>query len=150
MLLNILKYTEEHLTTNNYLVLHFNSAKVENTWPVKSSVLWSLPINPAECLFISSLTHSLTLSHAVSFLVPYWQTFPYLKSLGHYCCPKQFLLSHFRQRVVYTNGPGLRYVTQLRKPGRIQGMATYAKELEILPKDNGASKQESSMKQFLF
>lgn len=56
MLLNILKYTEEHLTTNNYLVLHFNSAKVENTWPVKSSVLWSLPINPAECLLISSLT----------------------------------------------------------------------------------------------
>lgn len=56
MLLNILKYTEEHLTTNNYLVLRFNSAKVENTWPVKSSVLWSLPINPAECLLISSLT----------------------------------------------------------------------------------------------
>lgn len=42
---NNLKYTEEHLTTNNHLIQYVNTAKVENTWPIKSSVFWSLPIN---------------------------------------------------------------------------------------------------------
>ena len=47
------------------------------------------------------------------------------------------------------NGPRLRYEMDPRKPGRIQGIIRYVKELDILPKDNGSQYTENSMK-FLF
>lgn len=146
MLPNILKYTGQHLTTNNYLVQHVNSANVENPLPIKSLVIWYLPINPNEPLPFFSLTHSLTSLESCQ--PPFWffccQASSYLEGLGHYQCLKVFILSHLRWRKVhcggYTSGmnrPGLRCGTgQLKRPSRIQDMLRHIKELEILPKDN--------------